>query len=90
MAATISDGNQDSCPIWVKRVVLTVTQPVPVFPDQRTSSDKLGWSVSCHKPTLCIARARSTRPLLAKTNADAKSTLAFVLMEASRRLCLSR
>jgi hypothetical protein len=35
-------------PPWVKRVGLTVGQPLPVYPEQRTSSDWPDWSVSCH------------------------------------------
>jgi hypothetical protein len=32
----------------VNRVILTGYQPLPVYPDQRTSSDRPGWSGSCH------------------------------------------
>jgi hypothetical protein len=38
---------REDSPLWVNRVVLIMRQPLPVFPDQRTSSDRLGWSVSC-------------------------------------------
>jgi hypothetical protein len=32
------------CRIWVKSVVLSLCQPLPVYPHQRTSSDRCGWS----------------------------------------------
>jgi hypothetical protein len=37
--------------LWVNRVVLTASQPLPVYPDQRTSSDRPGMSGWCHKQT---------------------------------------
>jgi CheY-like chemotaxis protein len=36
-----------SRPSWVNRVGLTVDQPLPVYPRQRTSPDRPGSSVSC-------------------------------------------
>jgi len=36
-------------PKWVNRVTLTVGRPLPVDPDQRTSSDRPGISGWCHK-----------------------------------------
>ena len=30
--------------MWVKSVVLSLCQPLPVYPHQRTSSDRCGWS----------------------------------------------
>src|ERR1700676_4358461 len=38
-----------SCPRWVKSAGLTLCRSLPVYPDQRTSSDRPGWSVSCQK-----------------------------------------
>jgi hypothetical protein len=35
----------------VNRVVLTIDQPLPVYPDQRTSPDQPVWSVSCQWAT---------------------------------------
>jgi hypothetical protein len=35
-------------PLWVIRVVLTLCQPLPVIPEQRTSPDRFGWSGWCH------------------------------------------
>jgi hypothetical protein len=43
---------QAQFPRWVKSVVLTVCQPLPVYPDQRTSTDLPGWSGSCQEETL--------------------------------------
>src|SRR6202162_3293609 len=37
--------------MWVNRVVLTTDQPLPVYPDQRTSPDQPLWSVSCQTRT---------------------------------------
>jgi hypothetical protein len=34
----------DGCPNWVNRVTLVVGRPLPVFPKQRTSSDRPGMS----------------------------------------------
>jgi len=39
------------CPNWVNRVALTVDWPFPVYPDQRTSSDRPGISGWCHVRT---------------------------------------
>jgi hypothetical protein len=35
----------------VNRAGLTLCQPLPVYPDQRTSSDRSGWSGSCQNRT---------------------------------------
>jgi hypothetical protein len=37
-----------SYPSWVNLVVLTVGQPLPVSPDERTSSELVGMSQRCH------------------------------------------
>jgi hypothetical protein len=37
--------------LWVKRVGSTVGQPLPVYPEQRTSSDRPDRSVSCQQRT---------------------------------------
>jgi hypothetical protein len=34
--------------LWVNRFVLATGQPLPVYPDERTSSDRPGCSGSCH------------------------------------------
>src|SRR5713226_3578912 len=36
-------------PLRLIRVVLTVAQPLPACPEQRTSSGRPGWSGSCQK-----------------------------------------
>jgi hypothetical protein len=36
-------------PRWVKRVTLTVGRPLPIYPDQRTSSDRPGMSGWCQE-----------------------------------------
>jgi hypothetical protein len=41
-------------PLWVIRVVLAIGQPLPVYPDQRTSSEPAGTSVLCHNRTHSI------------------------------------
>src|SRR6266478_3912891 len=38
-------------PVRVNRVVLTVVRPLPVYPDERTSSDRPGMSGWCQIPT---------------------------------------
>jgi hypothetical protein len=38
----------------VNRVALTVGGPLPVCPDQRTSSDRPDWSASCHQRTYAL------------------------------------
>jgi len=42
---------QVGCPLWVKSIVLTVGQPSPVCPDQRTFSAPAGMSQRCQKRT---------------------------------------
>src|ERR1700738_2700963 len=37
--------------MWVKSYVLTLGLPLPLYPDQRTSSDRFGWSGSCQQRT---------------------------------------
>jgi hypothetical protein len=37
--------------VWVKSTDLTLCRRLPVCPDQRTSSDWPGWSVSCQQRT---------------------------------------
>ena len=45
-------------PLRVIRVVLTERRALPVYPDKRTSSESVGMSQRCHKPT----PIKSTRP----------------------------
>jgi hypothetical protein len=40
------------CFFRVNRAGLTLCRPLPVYPDQRTSSGRPGWSGSCHIRTL--------------------------------------
>jgi hypothetical protein len=49
------------CPSWVNRVGLTVGQPLPVYPDERTSSEPVGMSQTCQQATY------RTRSILNKT-----------------------
>ena len=35
------------CLLWVNRVTLAVGRPLPVYPDERTSSDRPGMSGWC-------------------------------------------
>jgi hypothetical protein len=44
VAGTRTDG---SCPLWIIRVVVAVGQPLPVYPDEQTSSDSVGVSQTC-------------------------------------------
>jgi hypothetical protein len=37
--------------LWVIRVGLPLCLPLPVCPDERTSTDRPAWSVSCHEET---------------------------------------
>ena len=39
------------CPSWVNRVGLTAYRRLPVYPEQRTSSDHPGMSQTCHEQT---------------------------------------
>jgi hypothetical protein len=41
----------------VIRVVLTTCRPLPVYPDQRTSTDRSGWSGSCQFRTRAAGEA---------------------------------
>jgi hypothetical protein len=50
-ATTVELNHLIRFPMRVIRVVLTVGQPLPVYPDQRTSSDRRGWSGSCQSAT---------------------------------------
>src|ERR1035437_9503756 len=45
---------QFESPWWVKSAVLTLNQPLPVYPDQRTSTGRPSVSVSCHEQTFGI------------------------------------
>ena len=80
------------------RVILTVRQPLPVCPDQRTSSDRPGWSDSCQQRTclqlrhsktannsLAIFRSTVSDPDSNRSNTGCKSGLA-----SSFRFCLIR
>jgi len=51
-----------ACPIWVNRVNLTKGGPLPVYPDQRTSSDRPGMSQTCHERTMPNCRLGPTDP----------------------------
>src|SRR5216684_8675867 len=42
-------GERSLCPSRVNRVVLTVRCSLPVYPDERTSSEPVGMSQRCHK-----------------------------------------
>lgn len=44
------------------RAVLTLNQPLPVYPDQRTSTDPPSWSGWCHKRKSATCQSRSERP----------------------------
>ena len=41
-------------PVWVKSVVLTGGQSLPVFSYERTSSDRPGMSELCHEETHAV------------------------------------
>jgi hypothetical protein len=45
----------------VNRVILTVCWLLPVYPEQRTSSYRPGWSGWCHKQTLVALPSHVTR-----------------------------
>jgi len=51
------------CRIWVIRVGLAAYRRLPLYPRQRTSSGRLGRSVSCQKATSAGEWAKSTLPL---------------------------
>ena len=36
-------------PLWVKSAIFTLGLPLPVYPRQRTLSDRTAWSGSCQK-----------------------------------------
>src|ERR1700730_15510556 len=44
-------------PLWVKSAVLGVARSLPVYPDQRTSSDRSGWSGSCQNRNWPVSSA---------------------------------
>src|SRR5258708_7243750 len=39
-------------PLWVKSAGLTPRRPLPVYPNQRTLSDRPSWSVWCQERTM--------------------------------------
>jgi hypothetical protein len=41
------------CPSWVKSAVLTLRQPLPVYPDKQTFSVSVGMPDRCHNRTPC-------------------------------------
>src|ERR1700730_8520718 len=43
--------------MWVKSAVLGVARSLPVYPDQRTSSDRSGWSGSCQNRNWPVSSA---------------------------------
>src|SRR5207244_1653128 len=45
-------GNTNAAIIMIaQKASDMIGQPLPVYPEQRTSSDRPGWSVSCHQRT---------------------------------------
>src|SRR5664279_1450854 len=48
------------CRLWVAGPDGRETR-LPVFPEQRTSPDRHGWSVSCHEPTSPMRRGRNEK-----------------------------
>jgi hypothetical protein len=46
-----SARDEVECPLRVNRAVLTLNRPLPVYADERTSSDRPGWSGSCQEET---------------------------------------
>ena len=44
------------CPRRVNRVILTVRRRLPVYPEQRTSSDRPDWSGSCQEQLTGVGR----------------------------------
>lgn len=54
-------GNTGPCPLRVNRVGLTLGQPLPVYPYERTSLDRPGWSGSCQHQT-CDMRINAGAP----------------------------
>jgi len=66
---------QAGFPIWVLRVDLTLGRSLPVYPDDRTSADRAGRSVSCHEETSrptsrTKEKAASRRPLKSTLRTD--------------------
>jgi hypothetical protein len=52
---------QAGFPIWVLRVDLTLGRSLPVYPDDRTSADRAGRSVSCQQRKSGSPPTRSNR-----------------------------
>jgi hypothetical protein len=46
--------------LWVKSAVLTTGRRLPVYPDQRTSSDRPGWSGGASNELAAFVVARNT------------------------------
>lgn len=44
-------------PKWVIRVSLAPRPLLPIYPEQRTSQDRPGWSVSCQQATFQNAKS---------------------------------
>ena len=47
------------CLKWVIRVGLTLSPLLPVYPNERTSRDRPGWSVLCHRQTMGVSKKKS-------------------------------
>jgi hypothetical protein len=80
--------------MWVIRVVLTLNQPLPVYPDQQTSPDQSVWSVSCQQQETYAAQQKALRDCsrgrthsrrLAKVDC---SNFYFVFSNTRRLLCI--
>jgi hypothetical protein len=61
-------GRLAECPLRVNRVGVTVGEQLLVYPDQRTSTDRLNWSVSCQQQT--HAPRGKSRPMDQSVDAD--------------------
>jgi hypothetical protein len=49
LLASIWTSGLTECHLWVKSAILTVGQPLPVYADQRTFSESVGMSQTCHE-----------------------------------------
>src|ERR1700730_4375711 len=86
-------------PLWVKSAVLGVARSLPVYPDQRTSSDRSGWSGSCQNRNWPVSSAGFSflrnlgwlvAPVCLEASGATKPTISVSGLSATTRLSIHR
>jgi hypothetical protein len=79
-------SRQSTCRLWVKRVVLTLRQSLPVYPDKQTFSHAVGMSQNCHHLTWHLCKNDSA-PLWAR--ARARGAISPLRGSGRERFCIA-